>query len=54
MVGIGGPQVSPKPRQGPPTGHLLTIGVVGRRTGADWLPTFEFGLANDSSCLKIL
>ena len=31
---------------------LLTIGVVGRRTGADWLPTFEFGLANDSSCLR--
>jgi hypothetical protein len=27
-------------------GHLLTIGVVGRRTGADWLPTFEFGLPN--------
>ena len=28
--------------------------VRGRRrtTGSDWLPTFEFGLANDSSCLK--
>ena len=34
------------------TAHLLTIGVVGRRTGADWLPTFEFGLANDSSCVE--
>ena len=21
-------------------------------TASDWLPTFEFGLANDSSCLK--
>ena len=33
-------------------GLLLTIGVVGRTTGADWLPPFEFGLANDSSCLN--
>ena len=28
--------------------------VAARRSGADWRPTFEFGLANDSSCLKIL
>jgi hypothetical protein len=21
-------------------------------TASDWLPTFEFGLANDSSCLE--
>jgi len=33
-------------------GHLLTVDLTGRTTGSDWLPTFEFGLANDSSCLK--
>jgi hypothetical protein len=32
-------------------GHLLTVDLTGRTTGSDWLPTFEFGLANDSSCL---
>ena len=32
-------------------GHLLSFEIGGPMTGTDWLPTFEFGLANDSSCL---
>ena len=35
-------------------GHELSVEMPDATTGSDWLPTFEFGLANDSSCLKIL
>ena len=34
------------------TGHELSVEMPDATTASDWLPTFEFGLANDSSCLK--
>jgi len=30
-------------------GHHLLFEVADRTSGTDWLPTFEFGLPNDSS-----
>jgi hypothetical protein len=33
-------------------GHELSVEMSDATTASDWLPTFEFGLANDSSCLK--
>jgi hypothetical protein len=33
-------------------GHELSVEMPDATTASDWLPTFEFGLANDSSCLK--
>ena len=34
------------------TGHELSVEMSDATTASDWLPTFEFGLANDSRCLK--
>ena len=34
------------------SGHELSVEMPDAATASDWLPTFEFGLANDSSCLK--
>ena len=33
-------------------GHELSVEMPDATTASDWLPTFEFGMANDSSCLK--
>ena len=33
-------------------GHELSIEMPNATTASDWLPTFAFGLANGSSCLK--
>ena len=43
---------SQRRRRAAALGHELSVEMPDATTASDWLPTFEFGLANDSSCLS--